>query len=207
MNPIRKFAERSLIFETAEYEKLVKDKEPVPIGGTKEVYRTHRNNYIKTGEKSLVSDSTFNDLKKLDRTAETWKQVINGEKTFKQERVPKNFEQALIEYGLDYCIEETTKIFEEFREHGYIFCDLNPDNIAFKEDYAVAIDFLDNNAVKEGIDDKEFEAALQFDFFADELAFRIPSLEKKEVQKYVESHIEYLNFQNNTGNILNDYLL
>lgn len=199
------FIERSNLPERDEDREVMSGKE-VEEGGVKEVYEGLHSDVLKPMEEEEELKKIFNDLRPSTRVVNTWFYSDAGEAIIKQDKIPEDFHQAMLDHGLDQAIKETVEVFEDIADHGYAYCDLSPGNIRFQNGKAIAIDYLDNQAV-ESLEkyDMTTAAAMSYDLFTRELAGSVPGLEEEKIERKIDEYSVHVETDEYTGNPFVDF--
>ena len=206
-NGLNGFIERSHFLEKREDERVIEKSEPVDEGGVKEVYPGIRNDFLIEEEKDPAMRQMFWDLRESDRVVNTWIYTEDGVDLIKKDEVPFSFHEVVKSEGLEYAVREAVEVFEDFANHGYVYCDLTPENIRFdRVGKAVAIDYLDKEATEPLEEVNEtYAAAMSYDLFARDLESSIPGLKALEVERVIDRYSNHVETEEYTGEPLMDF--
>lgn len=207
MAGIKEFVKRSGRYEVSEDRKVRELREEVEEGEIKNVWRGLHQDIQKEvdGDEEILR--IFEDMRPSPRAVNTWKYTHRGKEIIKQDELPKDFYTAMLDHGLDHVIEEAVKIFEDFADRGYVYCDLSPENIRFLNEHGAAVDYLDQEAV-EPLEQYNIEiaAAMSYDLFTHELTSSVPGLEREEVEEKISKYSSHVDTGSYTGEVLTDFL-
>jgi len=204
MNPIEGFVERSHSPEKREDERIIEESKQLNEDGNRKVYRGLRNDYLVPQRKKDEIRQVYRDLNGSARVVNTWIFTDGEQDLVKKDEVPQSFEDALEEYGLDHVVRESVEVFESFAENGYTYCDLSPDNVRFQDGKALAIDYLDEEAVEPLEDNEGFSAAMTYHFFTEELA-EIAEQDRETIERKIGRYSKHVEAEEYTGNTLIDF--
>lgn len=204
---IEKFLKRSHPLEKAEDERAMEKSEPVPRGDTKEVYRGLRRDFLTQEETDPEIREIFRHLSPAERVVNTWIYTEDGIDLIKQDEIPYSFHEVLASHGPEYVIKEAVEVFEDITDHGYIYCDLKPENLRFNYNgKALAIDYLDEEATEplEAVD-TTYAAAKSYDLFTEKLVSSVENLNPRRVEKIIDKHSRHVETDEYTGDPLMDF--
>lgn len=201
------FVKRSHAPEKAEDQRAMENSEPVEEGNTKEVYRGLRKDFLTEEETDPEIRKIFKDLSPAERVVNTWIYTEDGIDLIKQDEVPYSFHEVLASQGPEYVIREAVEVFENILEHGYIYCDLAPENLRFNySGKALAIDYLDEEATEPLEDvDTLYGTAMSYDLFTREIVSSVKGLQPEEVEKHIDRYANHIEANEYTGNPLMDF--
>lgn len=204
MTGIEGFIERTLEPERKEDQRIIAETEKIDEGGVKQVFEGLHGDIIMPIEYNEEIRKIYRDLHGKARVENTWGATQEGLDIFKQDKVPRRFEEAVEEYSLEHAVKETVEIFESFAKQGYAYVDLSPDNIRFHNGRGIAIDYLDHEAVEE-MKDEKFSAALAYQMFSSELKDLVDT-EIEQVEAYIDKYSSQVSAEEYTGNLLADFV-
>lgn len=177
----------------------------VSQGNVKEVYLGLREEMLQPMEMTEELNKIFLDLYNNPKVVNTWGYSDGDQSIVKQDFIDEDLYSAMQEQGLDHVIEETVEVFESIAEDGYIYRDLKPDNIRFLNGYAIAVDYLDEQAVEPIQEDMQIAAAKSYDLFIKELTDSIPNLGVEELEQKIDKYSKHVEADEYTGDPFIDF--
>lgn len=196
-------------YEAIEEATIIQEGETFSDGNVKEVYRGMHQDVLMPLEIDDYLKQIHEDLNAEARAVNTWIHPSREGDIAYQDFIPDDFHTAALDHGLDHAVEEAVKVEESFIENGYIYADLKPENLRFQESQAVAVDYLDQLAVRpiDKVDDIETALAKSYDLFVTETADAFPNLKRKDVEELVDRHSGFTDAERYTGNPYTDFRL
>lgn len=169
---------------------------PLAAGHNKQVYEGIRNDILKVMDadrQEVDVAEALENIEGVDVVPETDMDIhdvpidaYDGEAyVIHQERVPIEFGGAFAYWGAEKAVQETVSAWEKFLETGYIHEDPKPANVRFRTDgTACFVDFLDDDALEEDVEDEAYHVARTLDFMGRKISERT-STPEDEICNYV----------------------